>query len=57
MGGAIAEAGERAVNVEFVLGEPHGPLHVGHGRGAALARTVLRRYSSDGTRGDARVLR
>ena len=34
-------AGKR-VNVEFVSANPTGPLHVGHGRGAALGDTVAR---------------
>jgi arginyl-tRNA synthetase len=47
---AIIEAGERfgrgsggqglRVNVEFVSANPTGPLHVGHGRGAALGDAV-----------------
>src|SRR5207302_2100224 len=32
-----SDAGQgRSVNVEFVSANPTGPLHVGHGRGAAL---------------------
>lgn len=32
----------RAVNVEFVSANPTGPLHVGHGRGAAVGDTLAR---------------
>jgi arginyl-tRNA synthetase len=34
--GRSAEGAGRRVNVEFVSANPTGPLHVGHGRGAAL---------------------
>jgi len=34
--GRVAVAEPLAVNVEFVSANPTGPLHVGHGRGAAL---------------------
>lgn len=38
-----ADWGEgNAVNVEFVSANPTGPLHVGHGRGAAVGDTVAR---------------
>ncbi|NIN72841.1 MAG: arginine--tRNA ligase [Gemmatimonadetes bacterium] len=33
---------ENAVNVEFVSANPTGPLHVGHGRGAALGDAIAR---------------
>ncbi|HTK44700.1 MAG TPA: arginine--tRNA ligase, partial [Patescibacteria group bacterium] len=36
---AAASAGRR-VNVEFVSANPTGPLHVGHGRGAALGDAI-----------------
>ncbi|UCC74468.1 MAG: arginine--tRNA ligase [Gemmatimonadota bacterium] len=32
----------RAVNVEFVSANPTGPLHVGHGRGAAVGDAIAR---------------
>jgi arginyl-tRNA synthetase len=32
----------RRVNVEFVSANPTGPLHVGHGRGAAVGDTIAR---------------
>ena len=31
---------DRAVQIEFVSGNPTGPLHVGHGRGAVLGSTL-----------------
>jgi len=34
--------GGRRVNVEFVSANPTGPLHVGHGRGAAVGDTIAR---------------
>ncbi|UCC82719.1 MAG: arginine--tRNA ligase [Gemmatimonadota bacterium] len=38
-----ADWGEgKAVNVEFVSANPTGPLHVGHGRGAALGDAIAR---------------
>ncbi|MGD2216165.1 MAG: arginine--tRNA ligase [Gemmatimonadales bacterium] len=50
--GEIAEAGRDyghgdwgagyAVNVEFVSANPTGPLHVGHGRGAAIGDAIAR---------------
>lgn len=33
---------EHAVNVEFVSANPTGPLHVGHGRGAAMGDAIAR---------------
>ncbi len=38
--GRVAVAEPLAVNVEFVSANPTGPLHVGHGRGAALGDGV-----------------
>src|SRR5207302_10117294 len=36
-----SDAGQgRSVNVEFVSANPTGPLHVGHGRGAALGDAI-----------------
>jgi arginyl-tRNA synthetase len=40
-GGSDVGAG-RAVNVEFVSANPTGPLHVGHGRGAAIGDAIAR---------------
>ena len=45
------------VNVEFVSANPTGPLHVGHGRGAALGDAHRGAARVDRPRGDARVLR
>ena len=38
----------RRVNVEFVSANPTGPLHVGHGRGAALGDTLARLLAFSG---------
>jgi arginyl-tRNA synthetase len=38
--GRSDDGGSRAVNVEFVSANPTGPLHVGHGRQAALGDAV-----------------
>jgi arginyl-tRNA synthetase len=43
-------AGGRRVNVEFVSANPTGPLHVGHGRGAALGDAIARLLESQGYR-------
>ncbi len=40
----------RAVNVEFVSANPTGPLHVGHGRGAAVGDTLARLLEFSGHR-------
>lgn len=39
-GRSAAGAAARLVNVEFVSANPTGPLHVGHGRGAALGDAI-----------------
>ncbi|BCS52923.1 arginine--tRNA ligase [Geobacter sp. SVR] len=54
----IAEQGEvfgltksgagRKVQVEFVSANPTGPLHIGHGRGAAIGDTICRLLSATG---------
>lgn len=38
----------RRVNVEFVSANPTGPLHVGHGRGAALGDAIARLLEATG---------
>ncbi len=38
--GAIDIGNDRAVQIEFVSGNPTGPLHIGHGRGAVLGSTL-----------------
>jgi len=38
--GRSSEGDGRSVNVEFVSANPTGPLHVGHGRGAALGDAI-----------------
>jgi len=40
MYGRSSDGGGRKVNVEFVSANPTGPLHVGHGRGAALGDSI-----------------
>jgi arginyl-tRNA synthetase len=40
----------RRVNVEFVSANPTGPLHVGHGRGAAVGDTLARLLEFSGHR-------
>ena len=44
------------VNVEFVSANPTGPLHVGHGRQAALGDAIARLLDARGLDGHARVL-
>jgi arginyl-tRNA synthetase len=44
-GGSYGRSGSgagRKVQVEFVSANPTGPLHVGHGRGAAMGDTICR---------------
>ena len=41
-------AGERKVLVEFVSANPTGPLHVGHGRQAALGDAICNLYETQG---------
>lgn len=48
--GHSAIGGGRAVLVEFVSANPTGPLHVGHGRGAAYGDAVARLLSAVGYR-------
>lgn len=44
-----SSAGEgRAVQVEFVSANPTGPLHIGHGRGAAIGDTICRLLDASG---------
>jgi arginyl-tRNA synthetase len=40
--GATTEKRDESVLVEFVSANPTGPLHLGHGRGAALGDTICR---------------
>ncbi|MEE8520922.1 MAG: arginine--tRNA ligase [Gemmatimonadota bacterium] len=46
-GRATSGAGRR-VNVEFVSANPTGPLHVGHGRGAAIGDAIARLLACTG---------
>lgn len=40
--GSSTIGNQRKVNVEYVSANPTGPLHIGHGRGAAVGDTVAR---------------
>ena len=40
--GRSDQGGGRSIQVEFVSADPNGPLHVGHGRAAALGDAVAR---------------
>ena len=46
--GRTAAAGSLKVNLEFVSANPTGPLHVGHGRGAALGDAIASLYEWTG---------
>ncbi|WP_148253314.1 arginine--tRNA ligase [Aidingimonas lacisalsi] len=46
-GRSLAGAGEK-VQVEFVSANPTGPLHVGHGRGAAIGDSICRLLEATG---------
>ncbi|HEX2217953.1 MAG TPA: arginine--tRNA ligase [Gemmatimonadales bacterium] len=46
--GRSAEGAGLKVNVEFVSANPTGPLHVGHGRGAALGDAIASLYEWTG---------
>jgi len=40
--GSSANGGGRRINVEYVSANPTGPLHIGHGRGAAVGDSLTR---------------
>ncbi len=40
--GSSAKGGGKKVNVEYVSANPTGPLHIGHGRGAAIGDSLVR---------------
>jgi arginyl-tRNA synthetase len=46
--GRSAEGAGLKVNIEFVSANPTGPLHVGHGRGAALGDAIAALYQATG---------
>ena len=46
--GNSSEGKERKVQVEFVSANPTGPLHVGHGRGAAVGDSICRLLTATG---------
>jgi arginyl-tRNA synthetase len=55
--GRSTAGGKRKVLVEFVSANPTGPLHVGHGRGAAYGDSLCKLLAFAGWDGDQRVLR
>jgi arginyl-tRNA synthetase len=46
--GTSTDGGGRKVQVEFVSANPTGPLHVGHGRGAAVGDSLCRLLAATG---------
>ena len=46
--GRTAEGARLKINIEFVSANPTGPLHVGHGRGAALGDAIASLYEWTG---------
>ncbi|MGK0499084.1 MAG: arginyl-tRNA synthetase [Oceanicoccus sp.] len=46
--GQSNEGAGKKVQVEFVSANPTGPLHIGHGRGAAIGDTLCRLLSANG---------
>lgn len=46
--GLTTSGGGRKVQVEFVSANPTGPLHIGHGRGAAIGDTICRLLQATG---------
>ncbi len=46
--GRSAQGGGKRVQVEFVSANPTGPLHIGHGRGAAIGDTLCRLLDATG---------
>lgn len=46
--GRAAQRKQKKVQVEFVSANPTGPLHVGHGRGAAVGDTICRLLDAAG---------
>ena len=46
--GNSSDGKERKVQVEFVSANPTGPLHVGHGRGAAVGDSICRLLTATG---------
>src|SRR5208283_3830021 len=48
--GALPDGRQKKVQVEFVSANPTGPLHIGHGRGAALGDALANLLSATGHR-------
>ena len=46
--GTSTEGARRKIQVEFVSANPTGPLHVGHGRGAAVGDSICRLLAATG---------
>lgn len=46
--GCSGEGRDRKVQVEFVSANPTGPLHIGHGRGAAIGDVICRLLTATG---------
>ncbi len=46
--GRTSTGAGRKIQVEFVSANPTGPLHIGHGRGAAIGDTICRLLSASG---------
>ena len=46
--GCSATGAGKKVQVEFVSANPTGPLHIGHGRGAAIGDTICRLLAATG---------
>ena len=42
--------GQQSLQIEFVSANPTGPLHIGHGRGAAIGDCLARIFSANGWR-------
>ena len=55
--GRVTVGAGKRVQVEFVSANPTGPLHVGHGRGAAYGASLANLLEAAGFEGGARVLR
>lgn len=41
---------DQSIHIEFVSANPTGPLHVGHGRGAAYGASIAKLYAANGYR-------
>ena len=48
--GTNAHGNKESIHIEYVSANPTGPLHVGHGRGAAYGATLANLYDANGFR-------